>query len=68
MLVIRQQKKTKKKLKKEVSVYSSVSTSSFLENMGELLDIIEHLQKENEALKEKSSNPIIKEKIVYRKR
>lgn len=60
--------KVKKKLKKEVAGYSSVSTSSFLENMGELLDIIEYLLKENEALKEKSSKPIIKEKIVYRKR
>ena len=60
--------KARKLLKKEVAGYSSVSTSSFLENMGELFDIIEHLQKENEALKEKSSKPIIKEKIVYRKR
>lgn len=60
--------KVKKKLKKEVSGYSAVSVTSFLENMGELLDIIDYLQKENEALKEKSSKPIIKEKIVYRKR
>lgn len=60
--------KSKKALKKKVAGYSSVSVASFLVNIDELLDIIDFLQKENEALKKQVSKPIIKEKIVYRKR
>lgn len=60
--------KIKKALKKGVAGYSSVSIASFLENIDELLVIIDYLQKENEALKKQVSKPVIKEKIVYRKR
>ena len=55
-------------LKKEVSGYSSVSVASFLENINGMLDIIDDLQKENEILKKQINIPIVKEKIVYRKR
>lgn len=43
--------KVKKLLKEGVAGYSSVSIASFLENIDSLLDIIDDLQKENEALK-----------------
>ena len=55
-------------LKKEVSGYSSVNVASFLENINGMLDIIDDLQKENESLKKQINIPIVKEKIVYRKR
>ena len=61
-------KKARELLKKEVVGYSSVSVAYFLKSINGMLDIIDDLQKENEALKKQVSKSIIKEKIVYRKR
>lgn len=55
-------------LKKEVLGYSGVSVAYFLKNINGMIDIIDDLQKENESLRKQISIPIVKEKIVYRKR
>ena len=61
-------KEARELLKKEVAGYSKVSVPYFLKSINGMLDIIDDLQKENEALKKQVSKPIIQEKIVYRKR
>ena len=60
-------KKEKKTIREQLIGYSGISESSILRYADELLDIIDFLQKENESLKQQTK-PIIKEKIVYRKR
>ena len=60
--------KEKETIREQVSGHSGVSVTSFLKYTDELLYIIGDLQKENEALKKQISKPVIKEKIVYRKR
>lgn len=61
-------KKEKDMIREQISDYSGVGIPTFLRYTDELLDRIDFLQKENESLKKQISKPIIKEKIVYRKR
>ena len=60
--------KARELLKEELKGYNGVTIPYFLKEQNLLLDMIDYLQKENEALKEQVSKSIIKEKIVYRKR
>ena len=61
-------RKEKETIRKQLKGYTGVSISSFLRYTDELLDKIDYLLKENESLKKQVNKPIIKEKIVYRKR